>query len=232
MFLGETKSPVLMAAHHGYYHILEIFKDSLEANFGFVEARTGYTPLHAVFLRSSPKSKVQPEQKVVIKIVNIAMCTLSQDNPNSDYVKCVNFLLDDEFSHRSQIDETINFRTDFNGDTALHLATQQPDQDSAKKLLARGASLSVKNNWGRTPADIISPKTLEEFLDECIVGGGGGNDGVSGSVTFHYDFLKPPMLNGKMWQDKEQNPHLDLPETEVNALIYALGSVPKLILLK
>ncbi len=95
------------------------------------------------------------------------------------------------------------------GDTVLHFATQQADQDAVKMLLSRGAGLGVKNDWGRTPADTIAPDTLQAFLDDCVVG---DDDAVSDRefrLTFCYDFLKPPQLDESM-------AHQDLPETEVN----------------
>jgi ankyrin repeat protein len=126
------RSPILIAAHHGYYKVLDTFKRSPKSDFSLVEKNTGKTVLHEVFLRDSAKHQDGRQPR------------------DSSYAKCVKVLLGKGFkSHRKfegQMRRVINYQEELDGNTALHLATMQADQDVIKTFLRRGANMGVKNH--------------------------------------------------------------------------------------
>ncbi|CAB4060892.1 unnamed protein product [Lepeophtheirus salmonis] len=111
---GEPRTPILIAAHHGYYRILRIFRDE--------EPRSDFTIIEPVSGKTvSPRG--------------------------SNYRKCFDILLSDTSSKgfKDQIDSIINYREALDGDTPLHYATMQTDQDLIRAFLRRGANMGIKN---------------------------------------------------------------------------------------
>ena len=111
--------------------MLDAFKKSPKSNFAQVEATSGKTALHEVFLRNSAKHQDGREPR------------------DSSYAKCVKVLLGKPYSSNrkfeSEVSRVINYQDALEGDTALHLATMQADQEIIKALLRRGANMGVKN---------------------------------------------------------------------------------------
>ena len=68
---------------------------------------------------------------------------------DASFAKCVKVLLGKPYSSNrkfeSEISRVINYQDSLEGDTALHLATMQADQEIIKALLRRGANMGVKN---------------------------------------------------------------------------------------
>ena len=207
----EGRTPLLIAAHHGYYKILDVLKRCPKVNFAAVEVGTGKTVLHQVFLRDSAKH---------LDGRNVS---------NSSYQKCVKVLLGKGYprSHamfHSQIGKIINYQEKLDGNTALHLATMQADQDIIKVFLKRGANMGVKNFREKTAVESILPDTLNEFLSEDCIEHDGIITDEDFRLTFKYDFLAPPILSEKMLErSKEQQEEAEqpaasedtaLPETE------------------
>ena len=89
---------------------------------------------------------------------------------NASYEKCLEILLDGEGSRKfeGQISRILNYQEKLEGNTALHFATMQADQEIIKILLKRGANMGVKNFRDKTPVESILPETLQEFFDDCI----------------------------------------------------------------
>ncbi len=190
----EGRTPALIAAHHGFFGILDTLKKSEKVDFSAVEASTGKTVLHEVLRGDSVKVPTE----------------------SSSYRKSLQVLLSD--NHRKnlrfseQITRIINYRECLDGDTALHYATSQADQDIVMLLLRRGANMGVKNFREKTPVQAILPETLEQFLTEDCVRGDGVVTDEKFKITFVYDFLAPPLL-GKT-NEEESDTDRPLPETE------------------
>ena len=110
---------------------MDAFKKSSKSNFAQVEATSGKTVLHEVFLRDSAKHQDGREPR------------------DASYAKCVKVLLGKPYpSNRkfeSEVSRVINYQDALEGNTALHLATMQADQEIIKALLRRGANMGVKN---------------------------------------------------------------------------------------
>ena len=200
----EGRTPALIAAHHGYFKVLDILKQNPRVNFKQVEKGTGKTVLHEVFMCDSAKNIFQ-----------------EGDRPKASYAKSLKVLLGKSYannpSFERQIDSIINYQEDLEGNTALHYATMQADQDIIKLFLRRGANMGVKNFREKTPVQNILPDTLKEFLDdECIKSEGIITD-EEFKITFKYDFLAPPILNEEMlskYQQEDDQERRALPETE------------------
>ncbi|XP_040583942.1 transient receptor potential cation channel protein painless [Lepeophtheirus salmonis] len=207
---GEPRTPILIAAHHGYYRILRIFRDEEpRSDFTIIEPVSGKTVLHEVFRQDSAKFI-----KSNVKSVR-----------GSNYRKCFDILLSDTSSKgfKDQIDSIINYREALDGDTPLHYATMQTDQDLIRAFLRRGANMGIKNKKDRTSVQCILPQTLQTFFDEDCVSWDGIITDEKFKLTFLYDFLAPPKLNNlslEYFEDQEKNSdpsQMDrrpLPETE------------------
>ena len=113
--------------------VLDAFKKSPKSNFYKVEATSGKTALHEVFLRDSAKHQDGREP----------------GRGDASYAKCVKVLLGKPYSSNrkfeTEVSRVINYQDSLEGNTALHLATMQADQEIIKALLRRGANMGVKN---------------------------------------------------------------------------------------
>eukprot|EP00096_Caligus_rogercresseyi_P004529 TRINITY_DN18838_c0_g1_i1.p1 TRINITY_DN18838_c0_g1~~TRINITY_DN18838_c0_g1_i1.p1 ORF type:complete len:1006 (+),score=258.20 TRINITY_DN18838_c0_g1_i1:102-3119(+) len=207
---GEPRAPILIAAHHGYYRILRIFRDEEpRSEFTAIEPISGKTVLHEVFRQDSAKFIGRGGGGV----------------RGSNYRKCFDVLLSDKASSqfKAQIDSIINYRESLDGDTPLHYATMQTDQDLIRAFLRRGANMGIKNKKDRTAVQCILPQTLQTFFDEDCVSWDGIITDEKFKLTFLYDFLAPPKLNNpslEYMEDREKSSGSSdlqgrpLPETE------------------
>ena len=101
-----------------------------------MEATSGKTALHEVFLRDSAKHHDGREPG-------------RRGDGDASYAKCVKVLLGKPYSSNrkfeTEMSRVINYQDSLEGNTALHLATMQADQEIIKALLRRGANMGVKN---------------------------------------------------------------------------------------
>ena len=226
----NSRPPAVIAAYHGYYKVLGVFMEKLTEGeiSGLMILSDEYhgrrTLLHEVVRQNSVKLR-------------------TGNTDNVDYQECLKILLDENKTRTRQqsmakhTERIINFR-DSNGETALHYATQQPDQAIIKLLLKHGANMGVKNNDGKAPVNRILPSTLEEFFNECLESEGIITDDKF-KLTFNYNFLAPPLLDaeileefeGKRLKDPEDS-SLNNPRPETEALWYMSESSQHRPLLK
>ena len=150
-----------------------------------------------------------------------------QPDANIDYEESLKLLFEEKtgvklkYSILKHTERIINFR-DAHGETALHYATQQPDQQLIKLLLRHGANMGGKNNDGNSPVNRILPSTLEDFFNDCIKSKGIITDDEF-KMTFNYNFLAPPLLDTEILEEFESKKSFDVenkdlrtarPETE------------------
>jgi len=178
----------VIAAYHGYHKVLRVFFEKLSESevkrcIILTDVEHGQrTILHEVVRRQSPK------------------LNRSVPDPNIDYKRCLKLLF--SMNTVSQNTERIvNFRDSY-GETALHYATQQPDQELVKLLLKHGANMGVKNVEDKTPVTRILPETLEEFFDSCVDSKGIITDDEF-SLSFNFNFLAPPLLDNEILEEFE-----------------------------
>ena len=198
---AEGRTPLLIAAHHGFFAIIDLMKRIPRVRFDCVHETSGKSVLHEVFRADSAKNM------------------FGEVNSKASYAKCLKILLSSSYpSHvdfEKQIDRVMNYRESLDGNTALHYATMQADQELVKLLLRRGANMGVKNFRDKTPVQSILPSTLEEFLNDYCVKGDGIITDEMYKVTFRYDFLAPPILGREMETDDDaDDSKRALPETE------------------
>jgi ankyrin repeat protein len=197
---SEQRTPALIVAHHGYIGVLKELVKHGRTDLTVVEATTGKTVLHEVFVRDSAK----------------------RESAKTSYGGCARFLLGEADSGSNarvlaQVVRVINYQELLDGNTALHYATMQADQDLIKLMLKRGANMGVKNWKGKTSVQSILPTTLNEFLDdECIEGNGTITD-EQFTITFKYDFLAPPILNAAMASSGSAVSPTDIEDSEEKA---------------
>ena len=227
---NSRPAPVI-AASHGYHKVLKVFTEKLtDAEMKMMMIQTDEyhgrrTLLHEVVRRSSAKQD-------------------TGNTENVDYEECMKLLLDEnkifgkktKSSMAKMSERIINFR-DSNGETVLHYATQQPNQEIIKLLLRHGANMGVKNNEGKAAVSRILPSTLDEFFNECLVPSGIITDDQF-KLTFNYHFLAPPLLDAEILQEFEtkkrdlENPDVTHPRPETEALWYMSESSQHRTLLK
>jgi len=209
--------PIELAAYHGYYKVLGVMFDKLsESDLRRAMVKTdklhgNRTILHQIVRQHSPKL----------------------DNPlrdtNIDFAECIRVLFGEKrkgsggMRYASYTQRIINFKDDA-GETPLHYATQQPNQEIIKLLLKHGANMGVKNMEEKPPVNKILPATLQEFLDDCIVSDGIITDDDL-KVTFDYNFLAPPLLDEEILNEFENKKDVEScensnPRPETEALWY------------
>ena len=204
---ANSRPPLVLAAHRGYHAVIQA-----------VTERLGEPELGAVLLLADREHGQRSLlHEVVRRPGDQLQCEVSQQ---SSYSECLKLLLEPPLATHTQ--RIINFR-DFHGETALHYATQQPDQELIKLLLHHGANMGVKNKDGKAAVSRIRPDTLEEFFNSCLQPDGLITDD-DFKLTFDYKFLAPPLLDAEVlleWEagrTKEVEAGVDLrtarPETE------------------
>lgn len=211
----NSKPAWVIAAYHGYHKVLKVFFEKLtedEIKKCIVDTDHPHgqrTILHEIVRKQSPKLR----------------------NPlldeNIDYEECLKLLFDEKKGVKTKCciskhtERIINFK-DAHGETALHYATQQPDQELIKLLLKHGANMGVKNNEGKTPVNRILPSTLNDFFNDSIHPQGIITDDEF-KMTFNYNFLAPPLLDTEILEEFDAKKSIDIekkdqrnarPETE------------------
>ena len=112
----------------------------------------------------------------------------SQQSEKPNYEKCLDLILHCErFPWSYLINQQDNL-----GNTGLHYATQFWDQDTAAKLLLKGANHGLRNNRGQAPISHILPSTIQSILNEHCIQYEGNPNSRDFKVIFNYDFLAPP----------------------------------------
>jgi len=204
---GVNSRPAwVIAAYHGYHKVLKVFfeklnEDDIKKCIVLSDQYHGQrTILHEIVRKQSPK------------------LNNPKTDENMDYAQCLKLLFDEKKGARQKLslskhtERIINFH-DAHGETALHYATQQPDQELIKLLLKHGANMGVQNNEGKSPVNRILPDTLKEFLDSCLEPEGIITDDEF-KLTFNYNFLAPPLLDSEILEDFETKQSLDIEKRE------------------
>ena len=229
---SNSEPACVIAASHGYYKVLRVFIDKLpESELKSMMMLTDdyhgkRTILHQVVRRSSAKIE-------------------TGNTENMDYEQCLKLLLDEKTRLHGRksgknmarlTERIINFKDSY-GETVLHYATQQPNQEIIKLLLKHGANMGVKNNEGKAPVSRILPETLDDFFNSCVEPQGIITDDKF-KMTFNYNFLAPPLLDAEILDEFEEKKH-DLeslnvtnPRPETEALWYMSESSQHRPLLK
>ncbi|KAJ8871071.1 hypothetical protein PR048_027375 [Dryococelus australis] len=162
----NPRPPAVIAAYHGYYHILEWF----------------------VFYRVSRLASSSDGETVLHAAVLGARCNVPlRGSDDRDHEKCLRLLL----SHVQDFGIDVN-QQDAKGNTALHYAASQDDKSSVLALLRRGANIGVRNSFKDPPLASIDADTLECFLGECLETNGELPREENFEVIIKYNFLSPP----------------------------------------
>ena len=165
--------PLVLAAHHGYWKVIQAFKSSYlnndhsRINFAARDTIKNETVLHKI-LKGESKSSINAEFR--------------------DYDKCLDLLLEDRM--KRAILPAVN-ATDQLGNTPLHLAAFLKNDDAIRKLLRFEANIGIKNLKMESAITFISPDLMEEFLDSCLLDYGLVSD-EHFQLEFKYSFLGPP----------------------------------------
>jgi hypothetical protein len=113
------------------------------------------------------------------------------------YRQCVGLLLDWPSNVREWTTAVPDFlpsldvdAVDWLGNTALHYAAQNKDQDTILTLLEHGSYIGSRNYSRHMPVSGIEPETLEKFLNTRL------EMPSDESVLFRYGFLVPPVPLG------------------------------------
>ncbi|KAJ9592426.1 hypothetical protein L9F63_015842 [Diploptera punctata] len=115
---------------------------------------------------------------------------------------------------------------DWLGNSALHYAAENEDQDTALLLLRSGAYLGTRNHDREMSISGLEPKTLETFLNSCIVL-------ISeNTLKMRYEFLVPDnQLDSFLPKNKivseETSAMLNSPIPEMDAIL-AIAATPRL----
>eukprot|EP00095_Tigriopus_kingsejongensis_P000143 maker-scaffold188_size271682-snap-gene-1.26 protein:Tk00143 transcript:maker-scaffold188_size271682-snap-gene-1.26-mRNA-1 annotation:"transient receptor potential cation channel protein painless" len=210
--------PVLLAAARGHFDVLEVFKrynqkcmkGSPQTNVGVWTRDTRETILHLILKKSFRRNLqgIYPTPEEISRW-------------DEKYTKSLEILVDDPSSaFRRQLELVIN-KKDNMGNSPIHYAAQYWTQETVRQLMQLGANIGQRNWRGDIPLHKIAPETLADFLNEDCVTCPQGHDPNTHedfSVTFHYDFLAPPIPEEQLeeWDDEQQS-RLEkeaLPETD------------------
>jgi len=158
--------PIIDAAERGDFALLQVLKKN-DADFSVLKFQTNETVLHCV-LRSVTEGS---EER---------------------YLKCLDVLLNDtDEEFKEEIRKIVN-KSDVNGNTALHYATEKWPNFITRSLLQNGANIGIKNIWDEIPISRIAPDVMESFLNEdCLKSNNKDIFHKELEITFKYDFLAP-----------------------------------------
>jgi len=164
--------PFLLAAAHGYYKVMEVFRDfggrgKVKVDFCAVDTFKANV-FHKV-LAGESKAHVNARYR--------------------DYGRCLDVLLDPGFVRK--VKPAINGQDQL-GNSPLHLAAQLGKVEAVRSLLSNEANIGLKNYRGETPIAHIPPAVMRDFLDECLASDGLASD-QQFKLTFKYSFLGPPL---------------------------------------
>ncbi|XP_069681128.1 transient receptor potential cation channel protein painless-like [Periplaneta americana] len=130
---------------------------------------------------------------------------------------CISLLLEWSANNHEGTLYSINVNaSDWLGNTALHYAAQNGDQDITLCLLNHGAYLGARNHAGMMPVSGIESHTLKNFLDSCL------KMPRDDAVLFKYDFLVPPVDLKSVVHDETDAVMMKLhtPSPEMDPLIH------------
>lgn len=121
------------------------------------------------------------------------------------YKACLDLLLE----HLPRLKININ-AADQKGNTALHYAAKNKDDNAALTLLKHGAYIGIKNVFGEPPLASISPHLLETFLNDCLSTNGEFPREDKYEVTFSYKFLVPPAEESSVQEQQNSDVEMNL----------------------
>jgi ankyrin repeat protein len=178
--LVEHRPPALLACYGGHPAVLDLI---LRCGPEFVDLKPAVggegTAFHAVL--NSPWADTSTVHR--------------------NYKGCLDLLL--KYLPNLKID--IN-AVDLRGNTALHYAAKNEDDYAVFTLLKHGAYIGIKNVYGEPPLANMTPKMLENFLNDCLGTNGEFPREDTYEVTFSYKFLVPPL--GEYCMPEKQNSHI------------------------
>eukprot|EP00092_Neocalanus_flemingeri_P034714 GFUD01037775.1.p1 GENE.GFUD01037775.1~~GFUD01037775.1.p1 ORF type:complete len:1056 (+),score=250.31 GFUD01037775.1:1102-4269(+) len=158
--------PIIDAAERGDFALLQVLKKN-DADFSVLKFQTNETAFHCVL-----KSVTSGNEET--------------------YLKCLDILLNDNDEEFQEDIRNIINKSDINGNTALHYATEKWPTFITRSLLQNGANIGIKNCWGEIPISRIPPDVMESFLNEdCLKGNDKDIFHKELEITFKYDFLAP-----------------------------------------
>lgn len=175
MALNCRTPPIVLAAYHGYFNIIKVFKD-------FELEKPG-----SVFFSAPDEIKQETVLHKALKAESKAHANYNQRS----YDRTLNILLDCNPFMQSLMRGSIDAQDQL-GNTPLHVAGDTGNHDVLFKLLRSGANIGVKNKHDETPIDLIPSSVMEQFFDECLQEEGAPSDD-DFQLTFKYTFLGPPM---------------------------------------
>ncbi len=194
--VGECSTrPVLLAAFQGFHETLDVLMEHNRerkgnmANFGALERDGGESVLSWVLSKPNSQSR---DYRV-------------------DYEQSLKVVLQWE-----EVGRIVNLR-DAQGSTPLHFAAQLWDQATVRTLLEKGANVGIKNMWQEVPVTLISPETMEAFLDDFCLTSKYEVTNNDLEITYNYSFLAPPIEQANAADSeslKEPAKVPALPETE------------------
>ena len=235
--------PVVLAAHHGYYKVLQVFKQwTMVRKKGSVDFCATQELKNENVLHKILKAESKAHTNVNFR----------------EYDTCLTIILDEHAKFHRMVLPAINAQDQL-GNTPLHIAAQTGNTTAIRKLLKAEANigncncntcyyylifpslrvviniLSLKNiglkNWQQeVPIAHIPPLVMMEFLDDCVQGSSIPSD-QEFQITFNYSFLGPPLkdalekswpsesplINDEIDENIEKTSHQsfdDLPEAE------------------
>ena len=169
--------PLIIAAHHGYYKIIEVFKSNAICS----KSTVSYAVRDRVRFDTALHKLVKSESRA------------HTSYEYRSYDRCLSLILDDyTIESKLSIIYPMIDAQDIRGNTPLHLAGQMGDEKVILKILRAGANIGVKNSNGETPISKIPTKLLNLYLDECIHCEGLLVD-EDLKLVFYYNFLGPPV---------------------------------------
>ncbi|TRY69192.1 hypothetical protein TCAL_06822 [Tigriopus californicus] len=166
---NNKQPPIILAAHHGFYQILELFLQSMVVESVDWDVRDwprGENILHKILKRQS---------RVVVSGVE------------RDYDRCLSLILEPQRIPTDCLKALLSGMDDW-GNTPLHFATELDDRPAVLALVQRGSDLTAANKRGQIGALRISEDVWCDFLDKCIEADGLPMDN-DFELSFKYDFL-------------------------------------------
>lgn len=166
---NNKQPPVTLAAHHGFYQIIELFlqRQFVESvDWDVKDAPRGENILHKILKRQS---------KVAVP------------GAERDYDRCLSLILEPGRIPADSLKALLAGVDDW-GNTPLHFATELDNQAAVLALIQSGSDLTLANKRGQIGALRISEEVWCDFLDKCVEADGMPMDN-DFEMSFKYDFL-------------------------------------------
>lgn len=165
-------TPLMLAARKGFVDIVRILINTDRCSLGCCSDKKE-TVLHHVVKGSSEESDL------VESVLDI------------DHLECLKLLLtNDKISLNNTLHKFIN-QGDYVGNTALHYAVRQGENEMVLYLLKKGASISCFNTFNEPAFADINYKTFKKYLDYCVTTNNKLPREDEYEMILDYSFLRP-----------------------------------------